>query len=426
MRRTLAVALSLSLVALAACSGGAGDPSATSSGTAAPSAAGSGAVSGSIDVQLSGGEGEIKAAQELVDAFVASHPGTKVTLIPVASAADHVSKLTTAFAAGNPPDAFLINYRRMGAFAADGVIDPASADAAAALYPSTVEAFTKDGQLLCLPQNASSLVVYVNPALFAAAGVPLPSPGWTWDDMLSTAKALAAKKVEAIGFEASLIRLAPFVWSNGGEIVDDAEDPTRVTLGGTPAREAIEFLLALQKTGLDATQRAAQEPEEAFSSGRVAMFLDSRRAVPGLRKTEGLDFDVVGVPKKVSSVSVLHADGYCVSKRSDNRALGHAFAEYAVSLEGATVLARTGRTVPSLRALAESPVFLDPSAKPVSSRVFVDAIPTLRRLPSAPGWNEAEEITEDLLTQLFAGRLDVDDAVERIGRDTSSALAQAR
>lgn len=419
MRKLTAAVMAVVVTAsVASCSSGVGEP------VVAPHSAGP--VSGSINVQLSGGEGEIKAAQALVDSFVAAHPGTSVTLIPVASAGDHVAKLATAFAAGNPPDVFLINYRRFGAFAKSGVIAPASKDAASELYPATVAAFTKGGELLCLPQNASSMVVYVNPALFAEAGVPLPKQGWTWTDLLAAAKGLAAKKIEAIGFETSLIRLAPFVWSNGGEIVDDEDAPTKVTLDGAPARAAIDFLLELQKTGLDATERAAREPEEAFSAGELAMYLDSRRAVPGFRKTEGLAFDVVGVPKKVSSVSVLHADGYCVSKASKNTFLGQAFAEYAVSAEGASVLAKTGRTVPSLRSLAESPVFLDPAAEPASSRVFVDAIPTLRRMPSAAGWNEAEEITEELLVQLFAGRLSVAAAVRRIEQDTASALAQAR
>lgn len=410
------LAASLLLAAAVACSNGAGPPATPGSTT----------LSGAIRVQLSGGEGEIKAAQNLVDAFVAAHPGTKVTLIPVAAASEHIAKLTASFVAGNAPDVFLINYRRFGSFAKAGVIDPADATKAAALYPSTVAAFTKDGTLFCLPQNASNMVVYVNTALFSRAGVALPKPGWTWDDLLATATALHGKGVESIGFDTSLIRLAPFVWSNGGEIVDDPDAPTKVTLDGTPAREAIQLLLDLQRTGLDATQRAAQGPEDAFTAGKVAMLLDSRRAVPGFRSTEGLDFDVAPVPTKRSSVSVLHADGYCVTKSSKNTALGHAFAEYAVSTAGATVLAKSGRTVPSIKALAESPVFLDPAAEPKSSRVFVDAIPTLRRLPSVPGWNEAEEVTEEILTQLFAGRLTVDAAISRIAADTARALAQAR
>ena len=411
------VTLVVLLAVLAGCGGGA-------TGGRGDSTAGP--VSGEIDVQLSGGEGEIAAARELVTSFEAAHPRVDVNLIPVPSAGEHIAKLATAFAAGRPPDVFLINYRRFGSFVRSGVIDPAPDGVADELYPGPVRAFTHDGKLLCLPQNASSLVVYYNPKLFAAAGVPVPAQGWTWDDMLATARALAARGVEAIGFETALIRLAPFVWSNGGEIVDDVEEPTRVTLDSPRARQAIRFLLELQKTGLDATQRAAQDPESTFAAGRVAMLLESRRAVPGLRKTAGLEFDVVGIPSRQASVSALHADGYCVSRKSSNRRAAHAFASYAVSVEGATVLARTGRTVPSLRSLAESPVFLDPAAEPRSSKVFLDAIPTLRALPSAPGWYEAEETTEEILAQLFAGRLGEDAAIRRIADDTAAVLAQAR
>ncbi|HVE63370.1 MAG TPA: sugar ABC transporter substrate-binding protein [Mycobacteriales bacterium] len=417
MRRTLAMVCALPLIALSACSGGA-EPA----GRRDPGAA----LTGSIRVQLSGGDSEIKAAQELVDSFQASHPGATVTLIPVASQGDHIAKLATAFAAGKPPDVFLINYRRFGTFARPEVIDPPDPAAAAGLYPAPVAAFTKDGRLLCLPQNASSMVVYFNPAMFAKAGVDVPKQGWTWSDMLATARALQAKGVEAVGFETELIRLAPFVWSNGSEIVDKESDPSKVTLDAPPAREALQFLLDLQKTGLDATQRAAQEPEEAFLAGRTAMLFESRRAVPSLRKAPDLEFDVVGVPRKVSATSVLHSDGYCVAAKSKNKALGQAFAAYAVSTEGATVLARTGRTVPSVQALAESPVFLDPTVEPKSAQVFLDALPTVRAMPSSPGWHEAEETAGEILTALFAGNLSLDAAVRRIEKDTATVLAQRR
>ena len=75
----------------------------------------------------------------------------------------------TAFAGGAPPDVFLLNYRRLGPFVDRGVVAPAraGADRRGRLLPATVEAFTYDGELACLPQNVSSSVAYVNPALFA-------------------------------------------------------------------------------------------------------------------------------------------------------------------------------------------------------------------------------------------------------------------
>lgn len=416
-RRTplpLAVLLSLALVA---CSGGASRPRDPGEST--------GALTGTIRLQASGGEGEIKAIEELADAFERAYPGTTVELVPVAQAEEHVAKLTAAFAAGRPPDVFLLNYRRLGTFARRGVLDPPRDFDASGYYEATVRAFTFNGTLTCLPQNASNMVVYWNPKLFQQAGVAPPTADWTWTDLTEKARQLWLRKVRAIAFEPALIRVAPFVWSNGGEVVDDPDNATKVTLGDGRAREALKFLMPLQDYGVGATERAAQDPEEMFASGRVAMYLDSRRAVPGFRKTEGLDFDVAPVPRKQSSVTVLHSDGYCVPKQSENRALAHAFAKFAVGREGGVVLARTGRTVPSLKELATGPDFLDPTKPPKSTHVFVDQLATARALPSVAGWNEAEARADELLEQLFARRIDIEDAVRRIEEDTARRIAAA-
>ena len=184
-------------------------------------------LAGSITVAAAGGEGEIKALQGVADEFMVDNPGTTVTLDTVEGAGDLISKLTTAFAAQSAPDVFVLNYRRLGGFAASGVIEPVPSGGTEGMYDEPLEAFTFDGKLLCRPSNASSMVVYYNTKLFAQAGVDVPDADWTWDDLKSTATALKAKGVSSIGFETALIRLAPFVWSNGGEIVDDADKRRR-------------------------------------------------------------------------------------------------------------------------------------------------------------------------------------------------------
>jgi multiple sugar transport system substrate-binding protein len=397
------------------------------SGTSGGDAPTGGRVGGTIRVQASGGDSEIAALREMAEAFETAHPGTTVELTAVAEQGEHIAKLLTSFAGGAPPDVFLLNYRRLGPFVEKDVIDPARLGGEVGegdLYEPAVKAFTFDGRLACVPQNVSSIVTYVNPALFTKAGVALPDGNWTVAEALTTARALSARGVEAIGFDPVLRTLAPFVWSAGGEVVDDEENPTAVTLDGAEARAAIQFLLDLQTTGLDATERAAEEPQDRFARGELAMFFDSRRSVPAFRKAEGLQFDVRPLPRDKEPASLLASDGYCVTKASKNKATAHAFASFAVGPKGGEVLARTGRTVPSVRSLAESPVFLDPGRPPASSRVFLDVIPSLRELPSVAAWNEAEEVAGDVLTQLFAGRFSADAAVERIEKDTRAVLTR--
>jgi multiple sugar transport system substrate-binding protein len=82
-----------------------------------------------------------------------------------------------------------------------------------------------------------------------------------------------------------------------------------------------------------------------------------------------------------------------------------------------------GRTVPSLKAVAESPVFLGPRggvatgtgfdrfAPPASARVYLDTIPQIRRVPSISTWPEVEEAFNTTLGRAFYGEVPLDDAI---------------
>lgn len=409
--RVLPVLLSCALVA--ACGGGA-----------------SGDVQGrTLTVQAAGGEGELNALRELITAYEAARPGVTVSFTGVPNQGDHIAKLGTSFAGGNPPDVFLLNYRRLGPFVDRGVVAPADLGerAEADFYEPALEAFTYEGTLACVPQNVSSTVAYLNLDLLQQAGVPPPAAEWTWADLESMAKTLQGKGIAAVGYDAEIRTVAPFVWTAGGEVVDDTTTPTAMTLDAPAARRALEYLYGLQQYGVDATSRAAAEPADRFAAGELAVFLDSRRSVPAFRKAEGLSFDVRPLPRadaEQPSVSLLASDAYCVSRTSQNTELAADFASFAVGPEGGTVLARSGRTVPSVRALAQSPAFLDPAQEPASSQVFLDVIPTLRRLPNVGPEDEAEEAANDLLAQYFAGKADLATTVAEVRRATAAAYGQ--
>ena len=91
--------------------------------------------------------------------------------------------------------------------------------------------------------------------------------------------------------------------------------------------------------------------------------------------------------------------------------------EFANSPEGQRIVAKTGRTVPSLEAVAQSEAFLDPTAKPKSSRVFLDGIPTIQRVPTISTWPEIEDVAEGILENgLYLGQDPL-----RVARDLDKA-----
>ena len=411
-------------------------------------------LSGEISFGFWGDPAEAGAYEAIVAAFEERNPGVDVQIEHVPNASDFYTRLATGYAAGLAPDVFLINYRRYGQFAARDALVPIGPllESSETLneedyYPQPLEAFQFNGELMCLPQNLSSLVVYYNRDLFDAAGVPYPEAGWTWDEFLSAAKALTRDldgdgltDQHGLGVENSLIRFTPFIWQAGGELVDDTDRPTRLTIDTPEAREAIQFFIDLSlvhKVVPTEAEVLAVSDEDRFVNGTTAMLLQSRRVVPTLRQIESFTWDVAPLPQHEEAAGILHADAYCMSATTQNQDVAWRFIEFANGPEGQQLAARVGRTVPSLKAVAESPVFLGPRggvatgtdldrfAPPASARVFVDTVPQIRRVPSISTWPEVEEAFQNTLGRAFYGEVPVDDAIAIVMARSEQAFQRA-
>jgi multiple sugar transport system substrate-binding protein len=381
---------------------------------------GGGSVDERISFQLFGDAEELEAYRDLVRRY-REETGRSVQLIEIPDREAHLAKLLTSFGGGDPPDVFLINYRNFGGYAQRRVVDPPRDVNVGGLYPQSVDAFTVDGQLQCVPQNISSLVVYYNVDAFARAGVERPSRNWSYDDFVAAARALNAGDRHGVGVEPGIVRASAFVWAAGGEVVDRTNDPTRFALDTPEAKRGLSRLIALGEFAPSAKEAASRSLEERFMDGSLGMFLSSRREVPSFRTIERFRWDVAAFPQAERDHTVLHSDAYCVSKAGNPEA-AHAFVRFASGFDGQTLLAESGRTVPSRKDVAGSPAFLVPSKAPESARVFLDAIPKIKRLPTDAQWTEAEDAADLALERAYYGDLSLDEAIERIERETGPLL----
>ncbi len=414
-------------------------------------------ASGSIRFLVFGDPPEIRAYRTLISAFEKEVRDVDVQLVEASDREDLLTRLSTSFAGGSPPDLFLINYRFYGQFASKGVLEPLGERAGESdvldldgFYPQAVDAFRWEGELTCLPQNVSSLVVYYNRDLFERYAVPEPRSGWTWSEFVRAAQALTRDEAGAavrgqdpdqpqtatppkvavygVGVEPTIIRIAPFVWSIGEELVDDDERPTRFTLDSPAAKAALaEFFALRTQYGVAPSDVdvEAEDDESRFANGRLAMLLSSRRSTPTFRESARFDWDVAPLPVHRKPAGILHSDAYCMTTASKEKDAAWRFVEFALGAEGQRIVARTGRTVPSLRAVAESKAFLDPAKKPRRSRVFLDGIPTIRRVPTISTWPEIEDAAEGILENgMYLGR-PVERVVAELDRATRPIFARA-
>jgi multiple sugar transport system substrate-binding protein len=425
------------LVVLAAACGGSGDD---------------GAAEGDpVSILLFGDPEELAAYRTLIDDFEAESD-TDVQLVEASDRDDLIARLSTSIAGGSPPDVFLLNYRYYGQFAAKDAIEPlderiAESDRLSAdeFYPVAMDAFTWDGEQLCLPQNVSSLAVYYNRDIFEKYGVAEPPDSWMWNDMVSTAVRLtrdanghqvtgtevegtSVVDVYGLGIEPSMIRLAPFVWSNGGEVVDDPVAPSRFTLDTPEASEALRNLLELRLAyGVVPTDAEveAEDDETRFANGGLAMLLSSRRATTTFRSIEDFEWDVAPLPVYDEQVGILHSDAFCITEQSPRQDQAWEFIEFALSAEGQLALVETGRTVPSNVEVSRSDAFLESGQPPSRSQVFLDAVDTMRPMPTVSTWPEIEDVTTAILEDAMYRGTPVEEVARLVDERTRDLFSRA-
>ena len=416
----------------------------------------------SIRFAFWGDPAEQAAYEQVAAGFEASHPNTDVEIDYTSGQSDYQRKITTDFAADEPPDVFLVNYRQFGQYAARGALEPVAPYLASSesitvedYAPVALDAFNFRGRnQTCMPQNVSSLVVYYNVDLFAANSVPLPKAGWSWDEFVAAAEALTQDTdgdgqtdVYGVVVEPVMYRMVPFVWSAGGEVVDDLDNPTALTLDTPQAREGLEKFISLGVNGHNVVpseeEVAAEDDGSRFIRGGAGMFLQSRREVPTLRAIEGFTWDVAPLPVINEAATVLHSDAFCIATKAEDKDAVWAFIEYAVGEEGQRILAATGRIVPVLESVAESDVFLrgvpietgvTPNATtpvraeglpPASNKVFVDNIALIHRLPSIATWPEIEDTFNAEFDRAFYEPIDLPAAVAAAAANSHEVFERA-
>jgi multiple sugar transport system substrate-binding protein len=416
----------------------------------------SGAAETPITFAFWGDPAEAAAYQHLITEYESQAPGAQVIAQYTPGKEDYGRKIATSFSGNTAPDVFLVNYREYGRYAASGALEPlgprlreSTAISEDDFYELPLDAFRgADGELICIPQNISSLVVYYNVELFAAAGLDLPTVDWTLDDFVEAAQALTLDvdddgivDVHGLVTDSSMVRYAPFIWMHGGEIVDNNEQPTRLLLDSPKARQGIEWFMDLGAGGHNVVPTEAEVLAEdnlsRFMNGRAAMLLDSRRVVPTLREIDAFVWDVAALPRGEEPASILHSDAFCMWAEVTDKEAAWRFIEYAVGLHGQEILAATGRTVPSLKSVAESAAFYGDSdrpgavgktvnaASPVSAHVFLDTIPTLRRLPSFATWPEVEDIFNAQFQKSLYDDFDLEKALVNVNSNSLDAIRRA-
>lgn len=139
---------------------------------------------------------------EAIDLFENEYPNITVVEEPVGAPDDLFNRLATDFASGTAPDVFALGGAKPQEYGAAGaLLDLSSVSDYVDLEPYPDFTLTNalvDDTLYGLPTGGNAIGVLINPDLFEAAGVDLPSDDWTWEEFVDIANEISANSADGV------------------------------------------------------------------------------------------------------------------------------------------------------------------------------------------------------------------------------------
>jgi multiple sugar transport system substrate-binding protein len=328
-RYRLVVILAIAGLLVAACGTNKGSADPGASGSQAPAVSPGASATGTLTVWAMGNEGvQLKV---LAEAFMKANPGTTINVTPV-DWGQAVAKLQTAIAGHQTPDVSQMGTDMMGQFAETGALEPVPADFLPATYfESAWNTNIVDGTVVGVPWYVETRLLYYRTDIAEKAGITAPPA--TWDELTTMATAMQSKGEAKWGISLGTKNwqeYLPFLWSNGGAVMDDGGT---FQLNSTQAVEAMTYYDSFFKNGL--SPQSVPEGFDitpAFVAGTHPMFFSGPWHLGLIEKAGGAEIEgkwaIAPMPKQVSSTSFLGGSNLVVYKDSPNKDLAWKFVKY--------------------------------------------------------------------------------------------------
>lgn len=249
---------------------------------------------------------------EIADKFNASQSDYKLTAVYKGNYTETMTQAISAFRANNQPhivQVFEVGTATM--MGAEGAIYPVyqlmaqhSKSFNPKDYLETVTGYYTDtnGNILSMPFNSSTPVLYYNKDAFRKAGLDPNTPPKTWSEMESMAKKLQAAGIQC-GFTTgwqSWVHLENFsAWHNvsfGTKENGFGGIDTEFAFNGPMQKKHIGNMARWQQSKVFDYGGRRSDSAPKFYSGECAMYMNSSAALAGVRSNAEFDFGVGMLP----------------------------------------------------------------------------------------------------------------------------------
>jgi multiple sugar transport system substrate-binding protein len=393
---------------LAAC----GRPEEEEGGAAAPAEPiAEGAATGSLTVWAMGAEGE--KLPELLKGFQEQNPDVTVEVTPVPWDSAH-DKFTSAIAAGTAPDVAQVGSTWMAEFVGLDALEPTPEEIATDDYfPGALESVTVGETVYGVPWYVETRVVFYRKDLAEQAGITEPPTDWEGLVALAQAYQEQADATWGISLQpggtGSWQTVMPLIWSNGGNVVDEAG--TAFTFESAQNEEALAYYQSYFTDGISNPAPADGTTEQDFVSGAVPMFISGPWMMSAVEAVGGEGFaekyGVFTMPAKETSSSFLGGANLGVFQGTDNRDAAWKLVQYLSTPEVQVEWFGLSTDLPALQQGWED----DTVASNEKFEVFREQLDTALAPPVVATWEQVAASFDAKIEEVCKNDLDPTEAL---------------
>lgn len=349
-------------------------------------------------------EPQIPIAQEL---WAKDYPDVRLDIqaLPING---YLDKFTASTLGGSPPDVVDLDTTWVSTVAAQGLLEPLD-DLVAQLpvddlAPAAWQASQFKGVQYAVPNRSGPGVYYYNKTVFDKAGVPYPENGWTYADLLETAKKLTIPGDQyGIGVPADIsdpsnvtTMFAPMLWAMGGDFL--TEDGSAAAINSPEGVAAITYwsdLYVTHKVAPEGTPNftTTRDIQPLFEANKVGLLTSSSNSFDAFSKNPTLEWGVVLSPENVNRGGGWTM-GIPVGASNPEGAK-----QFLVWLSNPEILAQVMNRFPANQKALDLPPWNDPE-----KAIFKEAELGGRSVPSVAGWFQMQEATILELQKILVGQ----------------------
>ncbi|MGI6609807.1 MAG: extracellular solute-binding protein [Limnochordia bacterium] len=365
---------------------------------------------------------EKEVYDELLLSFMKAHPDIKVDMQWVAGNAPVIyERLLVTTAAGTAPDAFWMHTWSMGDLLSTHMLYPLDSFLAKEggltrdYYAASMDEFSRNGQVLGLPRESSTLVLYHNVDSFLEGGVDLPHDDWTWDDLLAAARKLTrpseTKPVYGVSAPTTHDRNISIIWQNGGRFLN--EERTEATLSKPESVEAVRWIWQLMHEWRVAAPPTVPQP--SMAKGQLAMGYGIRSQVRAYNDAQ-VNWGATLVPSGRARYNRIASSAHGVHAQSQHPEAAFQLVKYLSGPTGIRALAAGGLTVPPLRSVARE-VFTESR-----DHVFFKAMEYARAEPVTPRYFDIIDIKNKAFNGVWRNTSPIESTLQELDRHITAVL----